>query len=244
MGYLVCEKCGGYYELQPGESPDEFKNKCECGGDIKYVKNLEGQNKNLKEIKGTKTCPLCGAQNPEDATICKSCKRLFRGAAPYEGDKKNSVDGAIETWNNQTNIVKALSIIGVCCIGLLLIVGIAGMFTPDKNTTGSVQSSPTQTTTTPSNQNPSDQNDNVVVTISATSSWQGNIGDKTGSRSIEGSGSQTFNLGASPGYVSVAVSKGFNSTGTLTVQILRGNKVVETQSTSAEAGMVTLSHGF
>ncbi len=42
--YLVCDKCGGYYELQPGESPDDFNDKCECGGILGYVSNL-----NLKE---------------------------------------------------------------------------------------------------------------------------------------------------------------------------------------------------
>ena len=25
MGYLICEKCGGYYELQKDESSDDFK---------------------------------------------------------------------------------------------------------------------------------------------------------------------------------------------------------------------------
>jgi len=40
MGYLVCDKCGGYYELQEGESPDDFKN-CQCGGGLKYVESLD-----------------------------------------------------------------------------------------------------------------------------------------------------------------------------------------------------------
>ena len=40
MGYLVCEKCGGYYELQEGEALDDFQS-CECGGKLKYVKNLD-----------------------------------------------------------------------------------------------------------------------------------------------------------------------------------------------------------
>ena len=35
MGYLVCEECGGYYELQPGESPEDYE-ECECGGKLKY----------------------------------------------------------------------------------------------------------------------------------------------------------------------------------------------------------------
>jgi len=39
MGYLVCEKCEGYYELQENESPQEFVS-CECGGNLKYAENL------------------------------------------------------------------------------------------------------------------------------------------------------------------------------------------------------------
>ncbi len=40
MGYLVCNKCGGYYMLRAGESPDDFKSKCECGGRLEYFKRL------------------------------------------------------------------------------------------------------------------------------------------------------------------------------------------------------------
>ena len=36
-GYLLCEKCGGYYELHEGESPEDFE-KCECGGKLRYSK--------------------------------------------------------------------------------------------------------------------------------------------------------------------------------------------------------------
>jgi len=39
MGYIICEKCGGYYELQPGEHPEDF-NKCNCGGKLKYERNM------------------------------------------------------------------------------------------------------------------------------------------------------------------------------------------------------------
>jgi hypothetical protein len=38
-GYLVCDKCGSYYQLQPGESPDDFEDTCECGGKIEYYEN-------------------------------------------------------------------------------------------------------------------------------------------------------------------------------------------------------------
>lgn len=40
MGYLICEKCEGYYELQEGEDLEDFKS-CECGGNLKYIENLK-----------------------------------------------------------------------------------------------------------------------------------------------------------------------------------------------------------
>jgi heat shock protein HtpX len=35
-GYLVCDKCNGYYKLKSGELPDNFTNRCECGGKLEY----------------------------------------------------------------------------------------------------------------------------------------------------------------------------------------------------------------
>ncbi|HII83962.1 MAG TPA: hypothetical protein HA271_03790 [Methanobacterium subterraneum] len=40
-GYLVCEKCYGYYQLQPGESPDDFSDTCECGDHLIYKNDLD-----------------------------------------------------------------------------------------------------------------------------------------------------------------------------------------------------------
>jgi hypothetical protein len=39
MSYLVCDKCGGCYELQEGESSEDFSDKCECGGKLKSIKS-------------------------------------------------------------------------------------------------------------------------------------------------------------------------------------------------------------
>ena len=38
-GYLICEKCNGYYELQEGESLEDFE-ACECGGNLKFIQEL------------------------------------------------------------------------------------------------------------------------------------------------------------------------------------------------------------
>lgn len=47
--YIVCENCGGYYQLKKGESLDDFES-CHCGGELKYAKkyfklNSKGRSK-------------------------------------------------------------------------------------------------------------------------------------------------------------------------------------------------------
>lgn len=39
--FLVCQKCGGYYQLEPGESMDDFECLCNCGGRLEYKTTLE-----------------------------------------------------------------------------------------------------------------------------------------------------------------------------------------------------------
>lgn len=53
-GYLVCSKCGGSYKLKEGESPDDFDS-CECGGKLKFKKNLNSQKvtDTAKDLKDT-----------------------------------------------------------------------------------------------------------------------------------------------------------------------------------------------
>ena len=40
MGYLICDSCNRYYELQSGESPYDFNLKCDCGGKLVYSDEL------------------------------------------------------------------------------------------------------------------------------------------------------------------------------------------------------------
>jgi hypothetical protein len=41
VGYLICGKCKNYYKLQSGESAQDFINKCDCGGKVRYIENLD-----------------------------------------------------------------------------------------------------------------------------------------------------------------------------------------------------------
>lgn len=37
--YLICNKCGAYYELQNNEFPEDFDQTCKCGGELEYIPN-------------------------------------------------------------------------------------------------------------------------------------------------------------------------------------------------------------
>jgi hypothetical protein len=54
-GYLICENCNGYYQLQEGESPSDF-DLCECGGHLNYQEspNFISKNKNGTTITKSK----------------------------------------------------------------------------------------------------------------------------------------------------------------------------------------------
>lgn len=39
-GYLVCERCNGYYKLNPWESPEDFSS-CQCHGNLSYHENID-----------------------------------------------------------------------------------------------------------------------------------------------------------------------------------------------------------
>lgn len=40
MPYLICQSCGGYYELEEDESPEDF-DRCYCGGELIYAEHLD-----------------------------------------------------------------------------------------------------------------------------------------------------------------------------------------------------------
>lgn len=125
MGYLVCEKCGGYYKLKPGESPSQFSDKCECGGKFKYVEDMG-------KIKPKITCPQCGHQweyggeltsNEISSETLKTEKPDKTPAdIPDGGDKKNR------------NKKIAIGVLSVFLIGIIIFVVFGGTFFPNNTT--------------------------------------------------------------------------------------------------------------
>ncbi len=57
MTYLICNKCGKCYKLQPGESPEDFYLTCDCSGELKPYNNLDdyhnNRSKNVRTERGS-----------------------------------------------------------------------------------------------------------------------------------------------------------------------------------------------
>ncbi len=68
MDYIIFEECGGYYELQLGESADDFEN-CQCGGHLKFA---EETIEIPLEKKARFVCSNCLEEN-EPSLYCSSC---------------------------------------------------------------------------------------------------------------------------------------------------------------------------
>jgi flagellar basal body-associated protein FliL len=82
----------------------------------------------------------------------------------------------------------------------------------------------------------------VSIEIKYSGPWTGSIGDSNGQRSIQGTGSHSYDVKS--GIVTAVIQKSDNGTTPLTVNILEGDNIVETQTTTAEYGVVSVSHSF
>ena len=72
MPYLICESCGGYYELMEEESPEDFDN-CQCGGDLRLVDSINETEDKIEDTeKQHLICPHCGNKEYQ-GVFCSKC---------------------------------------------------------------------------------------------------------------------------------------------------------------------------
>ncbi|KAF5079805.1 hypothetical protein DSECCO2_126540 [anaerobic digester metagenome] len=96
MPYMICESCGGYYELMEDESPEDFDN-CQCGGNLRLVDSInEIQDEIQDQEKQHLICPNCG-NNEYEGLFCSKCggklitlKEDVLNSGPETGFKKIS----------------------------------------------------------------------------------------------------------------------------------------------------------
>ena len=136
----------------------------------------------------------------------------------------------LDDWKEWSTPKKVISILAVCCIGLIIIGMITGGGSPDKNTS-------------PIN----DGNNNVEqitgkqVTIIYDGEWSGAAGDVSSINSISGSGDETIDMPDDASLISANAQKKDGSSNELTIQILKDGKVVKESSTTAEYGVAQVS---
>ncbi|HII84081.1 MAG TPA: DUF3426 domain-containing protein [Methanobacterium subterraneum] len=93
----------------------------------------------------TKICPNCNKVNADSAGFCQNCGEELGKSEPLPPTTKSS-GGASAWWGKQSSNAKAAIIIaGICCIGLIAVVGLVGMYSPDKTTSTSTSSVSTST---------------------------------------------------------------------------------------------------
>lgn len=93
-GYLVCNDCGGYYELKPEESPQDFV-ACECGGKLKHTKKLDTIPEDTEETndksKAADTIPDEDTDNQDNADTVKASDTEFTADPDDELAKDSKV---------------------------------------------------------------------------------------------------------------------------------------------------------
>lgn len=160
-------------------------------------------------------------------------------------------------WARQSSGTKGvLGVAGVCCIGLIVIVVLAGIFAPDTNTntqTPTTGTGNTQTPTTGNTQTPASTNtektttnagENYIEVSYPEGSWDGAITIQSGNNqeqiNFDGSGTKKFDLAPYAGKdVYVMAQKQDDSSGKLSAVIVRNGKNKLTQSTTEGYGIVS-----
>lgn len=138
----------------------------------------------------------------------------------------------LDDWKEWSTAKKAISIIAVCCLGLIIVGLIGGGSSPDQNT---------DTSTSDSSADTVNQVTGVQIRVIYDGEWQGAAGDTSSMNSISGSGEKTIDLDDDAYIVSANAQKMDSSGRTLTIQILKDGNVVEESSTDTAYGVASVS---
>jgi hypothetical protein len=158
----------------------------------------------------TKICPKCNTENSDSSGFCQNCGTKLKESVTAPSENKKPKGGASGWWSKQSSGGKAaIMLVGVCVIGLIVIVGLAGMISSDKTTTTS-SSSPSSSSVSTSSQLAGN------ITVLSSSGRRDSIGNYIVSGEVQN------NYNTDKKYVEIS-GTGYDSTG----------KVVATHTTYA-----------
>ena len=140
----------------------------------------------------------------------------------------------LDDWKEWSTTKKAISILVVCCIGLIIIGALTGGGSPDKNTQSTASSNS-------DNDSTAEQAQGLQVKIIYSGKWSGALGEAGSSNSISGTGNETIDMDDDVSIVSATAQKQDGSSEELVVQIIKDGKVIKEGSTNTEYGVVSIS---
>ena len=115
MAYLFCEKCGGYYQLNEGESLDDFAH-CSCGGRLIYTEQMEGRIMSGKESSEKSNDLLILKiipQNPIKRIDSESISQDFDEKISNKKKRPNYVNGKYQSQKQLSNLGLIIMFIGL-----------------------------------------------------------------------------------------------------------------------------------
>jgi|WetSurMetagenome_2_1015567.scaffolds.fasta_scaffold589657_2 hypothetical protein len=108
MKYLVCEICGGYYQLMDEESINDFDS-CQCGGKLYIV-----EEKDEIEIQSPKiTCKNCGKVVTVETAFCSACGQILIPAKEVSGTNRSETFKPIGILAGVTFILVSIVLLGL-----------------------------------------------------------------------------------------------------------------------------------
>lgn len=109
MTYLICERCGGYYQLQEGERVEDFSDECECGGKLFYTESLpENEEGEIYQDNPTDTLYADEYSKQEPVEVGTPANNQIEGVVPQTDNQVEDIelpaDNPVEDMEPPANI--------------------------------------------------------------------------------------------------------------------------------------------
>jgi uncharacterized membrane protein YhaH (DUF805 family) len=133
--YIICDECGGFYELEKGESIEDFES-CLCGGSLSYAElTPKGIKKTTKKVEkdykvnvhhseylSENICPLCGQINKVKAIFCSKCGKILKNRGSNRYDYSHVLEEREKRKKSLRGLYERIDLWGVGCGIIFLIV--------------------------------------------------------------------------------------------------------------------------
>lgn len=146
MKYIICDECNGFYELETGESIEDFES-CLCGGTLSYAEltpkgvkktarnmgksqshshQISDQHINKHQIinlHSENICPLCGQINKVKSAFCSKCGKILKtGGSANWYDYGYVLEERQKRKKSLRGLYERIDLWGVGC-GIIFLIG-------------------------------------------------------------------------------------------------------------------------